>query len=65
MYTVNDKGGKTDRKPRPIPYGLRSVYRNLKSGELQKETLKKLYIYVNSASASCRVGCNGFTNLMI
>ncbi len=33
MYTVTEKGGKPkpDRKPYPLPYGLRNSYRNLKS----------------------------------
>jgi hypothetical protein len=29
--SVNEKGGKPDRKPYPLPYGLRNPYRNLKS----------------------------------
>jgi len=32
LYTVKEKGGKPDRKPYPLPYGLRNPYRNLKSG---------------------------------
>ncbi len=31
LYTVNVKGGKPDRKPYPLPYGLRNPNRNLKS----------------------------------
>jgi hypothetical protein len=31
LYTVKEKGGKSDRKPYPLPYGLRNPYRNLKS----------------------------------
>jgi hypothetical protein len=45
LYTVKEKQGKPDRKPHPLPYGLRNPYRNLKSGELSKlcpETLQKL-----------------------
>jgi hypothetical protein len=45
LYTVKKKGGKPDRKPHPLPYGLRNPYRNLKSGELSRfcpETSKKL-----------------------
>jgi len=30
LYTVEEKGGKPDRKPYPLPYGLRNPYRNLK-----------------------------------
>jgi hypothetical protein len=28
---VKEKGGKPDRKPYPLPYGLRNPYRNLRS----------------------------------
>jgi hypothetical protein len=28
--SVKEKGGKTNRKPYPLPYGLRNPYRNLK-----------------------------------
>jgi hypothetical protein len=35
LYTVKEKGGKPDRKPYPIPYGLRNPYRNLKSENSQ------------------------------
>ncbi len=31
QYTVKEKGRKPDRKPYPLPYGLRNPYRNLKS----------------------------------
>ncbi len=30
-YTVKEKRGKPDRKPYPIPYGLKNPYSNLKS----------------------------------
>jgi hypothetical protein len=33
--SVKDKRGKPDRKPYPIPYGLRNPYRNLKSDNSQ------------------------------
>jgi hypothetical protein len=32
---VKEKGGKPDRKPYPLPYGLRNPYRNLKSENSQ------------------------------
>jgi hypothetical protein len=35
MYTVKEKGGKTNIKPHPLPYGLRNAYRNLKSESSQ------------------------------
>jgi hypothetical protein len=35
LYTVKEKGRKPDRKPYPIPYGLRNPYRNLKSENSQ------------------------------
>ncbi len=31
LYTVKEKGEKPDRKPYPLPWGLRNPYRNLKS----------------------------------
>jgi ribosomal protein S4 len=31
LYVVKEKGGEPDRKPYPLPYGLRNPYRNLKS----------------------------------
>ncbi len=31
VYTVNEKRGKPNRKPYPLPYGLRNPYKNLKS----------------------------------
>jgi hypothetical protein len=31
MYIVKEKGGKPDRKPYPLLYGLRNPYRKLKS----------------------------------
>jgi hypothetical protein len=30
LYNVKEKGGKPDRKPYPLSYGLRNPYRNLK-----------------------------------
>jgi hypothetical protein len=44
MYIVNEKGGKPDRKPYPLPYGLRNPYRNLTS-ENSQETSAKLYVH--------------------
>jgi hypothetical protein len=35
QYTVKEKGGKTERKPFPLPYGFRNPNRNLKSGNSQ------------------------------
>jgi hypothetical protein len=31
VYTVKEKGGKPDKKPHRLSYGLRNPYRNLKS----------------------------------
>ncbi len=31
LHIVKKKGGKPDRKPYPLPYGLRNPYRNLKA----------------------------------
>jgi hypothetical protein len=48
QYTVTEKGGKPDRKPYSLPYGLRNPYRNLKSKNSQdyaQEPLPKLYVH--------------------
>jgi hypothetical protein len=46
---VKEKGGKPDRKPNPLPYGLKNPCRNLKSENSQDyahaETSMKLYIH--------------------
>jgi hypothetical protein len=41
LYTVKEKGGKPDRKPHPLPYGLRNPYRNFKSENSQDYTLPR------------------------
>jgi hypothetical protein len=46
-YTVNEKGGKPDRKPYPLPYGFRNLYRNLKSGNSQDYAQKPQQLYVH------------------
>jgi hypothetical protein len=40
IYIVKEKGGKPDRKPNPLSYGLRNPYRNLKSENSQDYALK-------------------------
>ncbi len=35
LYSVKEKGGKSDRKQYPLPYGLRNPDRNLKSENSQ------------------------------
>ena len=42
--SVKKKVGKPDRKPYPLPYGLRNPYRNLKSENSQKYA-QKLYVH--------------------
>jgi hypothetical protein len=53
MYTVKEKRGKLDRKPHPLPYGLRNPYRNLKSENsqdyAQKPQRKCTSTFMNSA----------------
>jgi hypothetical protein len=48
LYTVKKEGGKPDRNPHPLPYGLRNPIQNPQvSGELSRlcpETSKKLYV---------------------
>jgi hypothetical protein len=46
--SVKEKGGKPDRKPYPLPYGLRNPHRNLKSDNSQVYTYKTsttLYVH--------------------
>jgi hypothetical protein len=52
LYTVKEKGGKPDRKPYPIPYGLCNPYRNLKSENSQDyaQKPKRNCTFMNSAS---------------
>jgi hypothetical protein len=35
LYTIKEKGGKPDRKPYPLSFGLGNPYRNLKSENTQ------------------------------
>ncbi len=35
LYTVKEKAGEPDRKPHPLPYCLRNLYRYLKSKNSQ------------------------------
>jgi hypothetical protein len=35
LYTVKEKGGKSDRKPYSLPFGLKNPYKNLKSENSQ------------------------------
>jgi hypothetical protein len=35
LYTEKEKGENPNRKPYPLPYGLRNPYRNLKSENSQ------------------------------
>jgi hypothetical protein len=51
-YIVKEKGGKPDRKPYPLPYRLRKLYRNLKSENSQDYAQKPQQncLFMNSAS---------------
>jgi hypothetical protein len=64
--TVKEKGGKPDRKPYPLPYGLIKPYRNLMSENSQDYALKPQknctsinsasgvqYMYMNNLNMSC------------
>jgi hypothetical protein len=42
--SVKEKEGKPDRKPYPLPYGLRNPYRNLRS-ENSRDYAQKLYVH--------------------
>ncbi len=52
MYIVKENGGKTDIKSRPLLYGLRNLYRNLKSENSQDYAQKpqRNFTFMNSAS---------------
>ncbi len=52
LYTVKEKGGKPDRKPYPLFYGLRNPYRKLKSENSQDYDQKsqRNCTFMNSAS---------------
>jgi hypothetical protein len=52
LYTVKEIGGKPDRKPYPLPYGIRNPYRNLKSENSQDYAQKphRNCPFMNSAS---------------
>jgi hypothetical protein len=47
-----EKGGKPDRKPYPLPYGLRNQYGNVKSENSQDyaRKLQRNFMFMNSAS---------------
>jgi hypothetical protein len=51
LYTVKEKGGKPDRKPYPLPFGLRNPYRNLNSESSQEYAQKpqRNCTFMNSA----------------
>jgi hypothetical protein len=55
LYNVKEKGGKPDRKPYPLPYGLGNLYRNLKSENSQDYAQKpqQYFTFMNSASELC------------
>jgi hypothetical protein len=52
LYTVKEKGGKPDRKPYTLPYGLRNPFRNLKAENSQDyaQKSKRNCTFMNSAS---------------
>jgi hypothetical protein len=56
LYTAKEKGGKPDRKPYPLLYGLRSPCRNLKSENSQDYAQKPQLncTFMNSASEEVR-----------
>jgi hypothetical protein len=52
VCTVKEKGGKPDKNPHPLSYGLRNPYGNLKSEHSQDYALKPQTkrMFMNSAS---------------
>ncbi len=60
LYTVKQKGGKPNRKPYPLPYGLRNPHRNLQSENSQDyapETSTKLYVHEFGLCIVCLKRC--------
>jgi hypothetical protein len=53
LYTVKEKGGKPDRKPYTLLYGLRNPYRNLKSENSEDcdQKSQRNCMFMTSASA--------------
>jgi hypothetical protein len=51
LHIVKEKGGKPEKKPHPLPYGLRNPYRNLKSENSQNYAQKhqRHCTFMNSA----------------
>ncbi len=47
VYTVEEKVGKPDRKPYPLPYVLRNPYINLKSQNSQDYARTSTKVYVD------------------
>jgi hypothetical protein len=47
LYTVKENEGKADRKPHPLPHGLRNPYINLKP-ENSQDYVQKLNEIVRS-----------------
>ncbi len=58
LYTVKEKGGKPDRKPYPLLYGLRNLYGNIKSEHSQDYAHKpqRNRTFMNSASGTAANG---------
>jgi hypothetical protein len=41
VYTVKERGGKPDRKPPPLPYGIRNPNRNLRTLKIMPRNRKE------------------------
>jgi hypothetical protein len=52
-YTVKEKGRKPDKKPYPLPYGLRNPYRNLKSESSQDYAQKPQRVHEFGFQIQC------------
>jgi hypothetical protein len=62
LFNVKEKGGKPDRKPYPLPYGLRNPYRSHKSENSQgfAQKTERNCTFINSASGeNCKIGMIG------
>ncbi len=59
---MKENGGKPDRKPYPLPYGLSNPCRNLKYENSQNYAQKpqRDCMFMNSASGQMDLTCDGF-----
>jgi hypothetical protein len=67
LYTVKEKGGKPERKPYTLPYGLINPYRNLKYENSEDYAQKPQLncMFMNSASVLKRASREIFLTFQV